>query len=338
MRKLLTNTPFGLTLREIAFRLLCKHTPGGKPNILLFCTRRSGSTWVLNTLSAHPGMRYVGKPFLQALRSRHRNIVPDLNRAANDTTGYDFEQFVALPDETLPAFDAFAKKLLLAEIEVYPTLNIRSEYFHRRTDRVVYQVTNAIALAERLSARLPVQSALLIRHPISNAFSIMKAGWRDECRDFLLNQRFRDEVLSPKQVDLARSIVDGGDELSRHVLDWCFKVMLPLRAVDAGRVPSWLVMTYEQTVLEPELAVKRMADHFGLSDLDAMMSQVKRPSRTVTATTADKVDDKDYLIGRWQQKVPAEQRKQLFQIVEAFEIDAYSEDSLTAAEKYLPGT
>ena len=333
MRALFTNTVFGLTLREVLFRLLCQHRQGDKPNILLFCTRRSGSTWVLNTLSAHPGMRYVGKPFLQALRSRHRSIIPSLNKAAGDTTGYDFEQFVGFPDADLPAFDAFARKLLLAQIEVYPTLNIKSDYFHRKTDRVVYQVTNAIALADRLSEQLPVQSTLLIRHPISNALSIMRAGWRDECKDFLLHEGFRDGVLTGEQVDLANKVMSEGDELARHVLDWCFKVMMPLRAIDAGRAEGWLVMTYEQTVQAPEQAVQRMADHFGLTDVDAMLAQVKRPSRTVTDTTAGKVDDKDYLIGRWQKQVDAPTRAKLFKIVHALGIDAYTPDSLTAKKK-----
>lgn len=336
MRALLTNTAFGLTLREAAFRLLCRHTPGDKPNILLFCTRRSGSTWVLNTLSAHPGMRYVGKPFLQALRSRHRSIVPSLSKAASDTTGYDFEQFVNFPDESLPAFDTLARKLLLAQIEVYPTLNLRSNYFHRKTDRVVYQVTNAIALAQRLDEMLPVQSALLLRHPISNALSIARYGWRHECRDFLLHKGFCDGVLTGEQVDLARNIVEASDELAKHVLDWCLKTMLPLRAIDSGQGQNWLVMTYEQTVQDPEQAVRRMADHFRLTDIDAMLSQVKRPSRTVTESTADKVDDKDYLIGRWQEKVGKAQRIELFKIVRAFGIDAYTDDSLAAAKQYLP--
>lgn len=336
MRKLFTNTVFGLTLREAIFRVVCTHKPGDKPNILLFCTRRSGSTWVLNTLSAHPGMRYVGKPFLQALRSRHKRIVPSLNKAANDDTGYKFEQFVSIPNGDLPAFDAFARKLLLAEIEVYPTLNMKSDYFHRLTDRVVYQVTNAIAMAEHLAEALPVQTALLMRHPISNALSIMRAGWRAECNDFLLNESFRDGVLSGEQVDLTNNVIANGDELAKHVLDWCLKVMLPLRAIDTGQADGWLVMTYEQTVQAPELAVRRMAQAFGLSDLDAMLAQVRRPSRTVTNTTADKVADKDYLIGRWQKRVDTSTRAELFKIVRAFGIDAYREDALTASDQYLP--
>lgn len=330
MRALFTNTVFGLTLREVLFRLLCSHKPGDKPNILLFCTRRSGSTWVLNTLSAHPGMRYVGKPFLQGLRSRHKAMIPDLNKAAGDTTGHNFEQFVGFSEQELTAFDAFARKLLLAEIEVYPTLNLRGEYFHRKTDRVVYQVTNAIALADRLSEQLPVQSALLLRHPISNALSIMKAGWADECNDFLMHEGFRDGVLTGEQIDLAKKVMDQGDALAKHVLDWCFKVMLPLRALERGRAKDWLVMTYEQTAQEPEQAVHRMADHFGLTDIQSMLSQVKRPSRTVTSSTVEKVADKDYLIGRWQKQVDPETRAELFKIVRAFEIDVYTNDALTA--------
>lgn len=330
----LSNTVYGLTLREALFRLICSHRRGDKPNIILFCTRRSGSTWILNTLSAHTGMRYVGKPFLQAMNSRHKSQLPSLTHAADNQTDYDFEQFVGFSENDLFVFDAFARKLLLAEIEVYPTLRLFSNYFHRKTDRVVFQVTNAIAMAERLDDELLVQSAFLMRHPISNALSIIRAGWRDECLDFLLHKDFRDGVLTGKQVDLSRRIVDKGNEMERHVLDWCFKNMLPLRAIDAGRRENWLILTYEQTVLDPEQTVHRMAKHFGLTDLNSMLAQIKLPSASVSNNTTHKTHDKDFLIGRWQKQVEPNHQVKLFKILEALGIDAYTYGSLTATNRY----
>ena len=107
--------PFNLALRELLFRTTCRHRQGETPNILLYCTPRSGSTWILNTVAAHPGLRYVGRPFMTALRSRWRHAIPD----PAPTTGTDatpcFGNFIHYEGDTLARFERFARKIVEAE-------------------------------------------------------------------------------------------------------------------------------------------------------------------------------------------------------------------------------
>lgn len=330
-----SNTVTGMALREAAFRVLCDHENGPLPNIALFCTRRSGSTWILNTLSAHPGMRYVGRPFVSAIRSRHKNLAPDLNEGKSGYENHFFEQFVQFSDEQLTQFDTLAHKILLSEIEVYPTLRFDHEFFERKTNRVVFQVTNAIALAPRIDQKLPVQSAFLMRHPIPNALSIMNYGWPDECLDFILNDKFRDEVLTDLQVDLSNRIIKNGDALDRHVLDWCFKNLVPHRALNSGNASDWVMMNYEETVLHPKKTIFLMAEKFNLPEVEPMLAQIRRPSATVSNNTKDMIKDKDFLIRRWEKKVDENKRKELFDILEAFEIDFYQRDMFAPTSAYL---
>ncbi|MCH7840011.1 MAG: hypothetical protein IID38_07225, partial [Planctomycetes bacterium] len=102
-----------LTAYEFAFRLLCRHRQGDKPNILLFCTRRGGSTWVLNTLAAHHGVRYVGRPFMMCLYSRWRHEIPSLAEAAEYDGDYDFEIFVHYEKEAEHRFREFARRIVM---------------------------------------------------------------------------------------------------------------------------------------------------------------------------------------------------------------------------------
>jgi len=110
--------------------------------------------------------------------------------------------------------------------------------------------------------------------------------------------------------------------------------MLPLRAIDAGHKQNWLILTYEQTVLDPEHTLHRMAKHFGLTDLNSMLAQIQLPSATVADNTTRMLFDKDFLIGRCQKQVKPDHEAKLFKIIEAFGIDAYTYGSLTATNRY----
>ena len=212
-----------LLAREMVFRAVCRHRQGPRPNILLFCTRRGGSTWVLNTVAAHPGMRYVGRPFMTVLSSRWRNRMPDLKKSGGYTGNKTLRQIIHFEGQDEKKFQKAASNIIDAKWHVYPSINFRAPYFNRKTDRVIFQMTSGLPLVQWFEGNFNVQVAYLIRHPIPNALSIIHAGWEPECFEFLENQYFVETYLTPSQVDLAKRIESGDDLLARHVLDWCLK-------------------------------------------------------------------------------------------------------------------
>lgn len=329
------NNAWSLLAREMAFRVLCRHRQEAKSNILLHCMPRSGSTWVLNTVAAHPGMRYVGRPFMTAHRSRWRKAIPDLAGTAAHHGAHDFWQYIHFEGEALEQFERFARRIVTAQWHIYPTLHWRAPYFHRKTDRVIFQVHTITTLIEWFDETFPVDTAILLRHPIPNALSIMAHGWRDECADFVNHQWFVDTWMTGPQVDRARQILAEGTELQRNVLDWCLRMLVPIRAWESGRHPQWLVLTYEQIVMEPEKMVHAISRQLDLPDTEAMMRQVKLPSRNVSADTADKIFDPDYLLGRWQSKLSAGEIEEAMKIVAAFDLDAYTPGSTMPADRLL---
>lgn len=321
--------------REAAFRLYCRHRQGSKPNLLVYCTRRGGSTWLLNTLAAHPGTRYVNRPFLTALLTRHRRRIPDLGRTAQYPGNHVFRHPVHLAGEDERQFRDFAGKVLRGEIEIYPTLNFRAPYFHRVTDRIVFQMTSGGVLIEWFDANFPVETIILVRHPISNALSIMQRGWVPECDDFLNHRQFVEKHLNGDQVDLARRVQAKGPPLAVHVLDWTLKMLAPLRAHASGAHPNWTLLTYEQLVLEPDRMVRLIAERHGFPQIEPMLAQVARPSRTVTHSTADRVNDATFLLDRWRTKVTAEDEGELLRIPAAFGVEVYEPGRRMATEPYL---
>ncbi len=57
----------GLAARSFAEELLwyltCVHEQGSEPNILLFATRRGGSTFLMELIAANRGVRSIDQPF-----------------------------------------------------------------------------------------------------------------------------------------------------------------------------------------------------------------------------------------------------------------------------------
>ena len=318
-----------LIAREAIFRTICRHEQGDRPNILLFCTRRSGSTWVLNTVAAHPKMRYVGRPFMTVLNSRWRKQMPDL-RKGGYTGSKELRQIIHFEGEDEEQFRNVASNIIEAKWHLYPSINFRASYFHRKTDRVIFQMTSGLPLVNWFEKNFDAQIAYLIRHPIPNALSIMNAGWEPECFEFLGNNFFVDSYLTNFQVDLAKKIESGDDLLARHVLDWCLKNLVPQRQVAAGNASNWLLMSYEDLVLRPVQVLHRMARALDLEDVDSMIRQIKLPSRTVTVSTSDQLEDVSYLLKRWRlpghssnPKVSLERERSLMEIPDAFELDVY---------------
>lgn len=312
--------------RELLFRLYCKHRQGDKPNIMVYCSRRGGSTWLLNTIAAHPGMRYVGRPFMTVLDTRWASKVPSLAKAARYDGDKKMRQIIHFKGEDEAKFRSVAENIIESKWHVYPSVNFRAPYFNRVTNRVVFQMTSGLPMIRWFENNFDVDTVYLIRHPIPNALSIMDQGWEPECFEFLENQYFVDTFLTDRQMDVSTKIENGNCLLSRHVLDWCLKHLVPLREIKnaTGSPPvNWTCLCYEDLVTHPTKVVPRIADSLSLPDVDSMLRQVQAPSRTVTKTTAGKVSDENYLLNRWRNKLDNQKEIELMKILDTFELDVY---------------
>lgn len=334
---MISSTAAKLALREFSFRLVCRHAQGDRPNILLYCNRRGGSTWMLNTMAAHPGCRYVGRPFLTLPMSRHRRRLPSLARQESRCDAGEITQITHIEEGEEEEFRRLANDIIAGRIEIYPTLNFRAPYFHRVTNRLVLQMTSGGPLIEWFDQNFDVMTGILLRHPISNALSILNRGWTPHAHEYLDAPRFVEAHLSGAQVDLARRILAGESELARHVLDWCLKLLVPIRAFESGRHPSWFAWSYEEAVRDPERMVRLLARRFAFTDVEAMVEQAMRPSRTVTRSTAEKLADESYVLARWREEVSGSEEKELLAIPSAFGLNVYrvGEDGPTSAYRHF---
>ena len=82
-------------------------------------------------------------------------------------------------------------------------------------------------------------------------------------------------------------------------------------------------MSYEVLVSRPVDVIHHIAQNLDLKDVESMIRQVKLPSRTVTASTGNMVENPEYLLSRWRQEVSQDRERQLMSILEAFDLDVY---------------
>jgi hypothetical protein len=329
-----------LLIRELAFRCLCRHRQGSAPNILLYCSRRGGSTWLLNVLSRERGLRYVGRPLFALYQSRWRRLAPNLNEAAQCDCDHHFQFMVGISSSQEDAFRNVAARILSAELCLNPTLAFDAPFFQRKTNRVVFQMTSGTPMIGWFDAHFPIVTAVLFRHPISTALSIINAGWAPEIKDFLYHRPFCETYLTGPQMDLARRILNdstGDRDLAAHVLDWTLKMLVPFRLATSGDYPKWATISYEELVQEPQAGIDHLCRKLELRDAQAMLDQARRPSRSVTKSTAEHVTEASYLVSRWRKKVTPAQAKELMEIPLAFDVDLYEAESDLPTRAFLSG-
>lgn len=287
------------------------HRPDGRPDVCLFTTPRSGSTWLMELLASQPGFKAVSEPF--DLRS------PSVRKHLGIS---DWAQLYALDSE--PLVRRYMDGLRSGRLSF---LNPRPSLRHPRllTRRIVFKILHFGEdrigwFRDSFGAKV----VLLLRHPIPVSLS-RQAYPRLEA---FLQSDYR-RHFTPAQLAFARRVADSGSKLERGVLDWCFQNAPPLRQAE----PDWIVLSYEQLLLEPRPLLDRLARELDLSDAAGLLGRLHLPSRTVTKSdrqTARMLDEPEsaertaWLLERWRAKVGRDEETRAMEILERFEIDVYA--------------
>lgn len=297
-----------LFAREILFKLYCTHRQGEKKNIFLFANRRSGSTWILNTIAQEKGMRYMGRPLQAMNHGRHKSLLPPSAKK---------DPIIFLEENDLKVFKKSMTKLANAEIDPYPYLNFRTSWFKRMTSRVVYQMTAAIPMIEWFTKEIPATSIWLHRHPIPNALSIQNLKWPHRLQSFLDCSAFIDVFLNGHQVDLIKNIINESgskNNLAAHTLECCLWSLGPIQSLIAGS-NQWRPFSYESFTTNLEPTLNELIKTCELENHASILAQAKKPSRNIS--TESKARGK--VTGdEWKSKIHSGDLKKLNLIIKNF--------------------
>ena len=298
---------------------------GKLPNILLYSSRRGGSSYLAGLIAMEPGIRLIDQPF-----DLFKPDTPKGGIKAKYLPAMSISQFVSLnaPEEK--------------EVEKYIDILLNgrermiSEPTFSRMNRTLLKIVNAMALINWLGERFKVKTVFLVRHPIAQGMSIIKNRWKITAGSYLENESFEQCYLTLSQRSLGYQILEHGSDLEKAVLNWIFENIVPLK--HAKKVD--LFITYEELVLNSEATINLIADKLELRNIQRIKTKVNVPSSSSGFSTENTLraiqdGDRSTLVNIWMNQVDKVELKKIQELLAAFEIDEYEAESCLPHERLL---
>jgi hypothetical protein len=294
------------------------HEPGPKRDICLFCTRRGGSTMVMEAIAANRGVKFIDQPLevtTETLTTAQSRRMPKVNEG----------ELVTLDEDEAARVRNLLDDIFAGRLPVNAPWRFWRRGFSLRTNRLVLKIVGAKALIDWFDQSYDVDIVYLTRHPIPQALSCIRNGWSLTAKAYLRDPSFVEEHLDAGTHAWCWDTLRSGSPLDRFVLNWALENVVPLRVLPDR--PAWSYLSYEATVLEPTVLLA-LADALGLTDRDAVLSTIGRPSRSSglsSSTTRDLISrgDRAALLGRWRRDVTPDEERTAMAALDRLGIDLY---------------
>ncbi|MEM6409565.1 MAG: hypothetical protein AAF700_14275 [Pseudomonadota bacterium] len=290
------------------------------PPVLVFGLRRGGSTMVSDAASANRGVWFADEPYAMfpgrpGFDEKSRRLFVPVH-----------SHFFALTEAEQSTFESFTNDLLRAHFWQMGTA--RRTLPGLKANRTCLKILNAPWMLPWFAAHAGAHSIVTIRHPGAQARSVMRQNWGTPAEAYLARPEALAQVFSSEEVDAAQTIWDSGDPWARAVLDWVI-TSHPLRHTQGAQVHK---VTYEQVVRAPEQFIDEvLVGKCGLSDRDAMLSAILRPSgssamNTAAATQSIAERDVERILNGWRDTCSAAELATGQQILDQFGVTEYRFD------------
>jgi hypothetical protein len=304
------------TLRRLKWSVkwLCnRHRRGGRPDILIFSTPRSGSTWLMEIIATQASIKTINEPFWMPRFEGTGGPLPP---------SWD----LLLPhDGREETIGRYVRSLIDGSCGIgSPSPFTRH---HRwRTDRAVVKILRCKDMMNWFEETFACRIVYLVRHPLPVSLSRRMAP---QLEGFIASDRYCGMFLTGQQRARARSILRDGTSLERKVLDWCLQNLPPIKHLDRSR---WLCVHYEDLVADPGAWIRRLASFLDLPDEATMLGQIGVPSRSTYLSDAEtraalkrgpSGAERDHLLDKWQSGISPEEEVGAMTIVREFGIDLY---------------
>lgn len=286
------------------------HRRGTMPDVFLFSTPRSGSTWLMELIACQPGFKYCNEPLnlRNPLVRRHLGIA-------------SWEELYS--DTSLAAIEKYFCAYRDGRLKIRDPLPGRG-WRRMLTHRIVFKIINGgEAFIEWFAETFSSRIVYLLRHPLAVALSRKEQPRLTAC----LNSDYR-QHLTAKELAAAEEVVQRGSRLDRAIAAWCLENVVPLRQ----RSDEWLIVTYEQLVLDPEAVVREMALRLELSEPEKMLERLSRAS--LSTSKSDRrtqefmkqhagVASRRWLVEKWQDRVSKRDLRSAHRLLVTFGLDEY---------------
>jgi hypothetical protein len=286
------------------------HLPSGKPDVFLFSMPRSGSTWLMELIGTQPGFKTCSEPL---------NLRLPLVRKHLGLQSWEELHAPHAPEAMKRYFNGFRR----GRLHFLDPIPFKNSVYHPYSNRIVFKILHGGE--ERIGwfqETFGGNIVYLIRHPIAVSLSRevyprLKA---------YVNSDYRKQ-FTPAQLRYAHSIIEKGDKLEQGVLSWCLENAVPLRQARK----DWMMLSYEQLVVQPDPVLELLTDRLELKAPDRMYKQlmvasaVKKKSDASTQKLLEQGEQASRLelVRKWRKKVTPDDEARVMAMLEIFGMDAY---------------
>jgi len=304
--------------RTGVWRLLHQHRRKA-PDIFLFSTPRSGSTWLLEMLATQPRVQTIDEPL-------HPHSV-------ERRFGPDYSHFRHFPDSAFfPNMYDYINGLGDGTILHGGYAALRTTRHRMVADRSAFKILRAASLLDWFYTNLPGHYIVLLRHPIPTALSRMRNEWGHHVDEYMASDYYRLAYLDKDMLNIVQRTGESGSDLERFVIGWCLDNLPLLRCARQEGIP---IVTYEQIVADPETAITNIADALHLEQVDKMLKRIGTASSSTKFSNIKTRQDivsgnTEGILDKWRDEVDAATERRLLSIVQEFGIDLYGYDESIA--------
>jgi hypothetical protein len=255
--------------REAIWWATCRHEQGPKRNILLFASRRGGSTFAMELIGANRGIRTLDQPFStvsRSITSGQAAAIPRFNQG----------QLTSVDAVVAARLDEMMERIFAGRLVINAPTKLWRRAVVFRSDRLVLKITDAKPIIGWFDEHVDAEIVYLTRHPVPQALSCLRNGWNLTVDAHLRDQRFVEAYLDDGSFAAAHDVMSTGSMLEQFVLNWLLENAAPLTLLPQR--PRWTHVRYEDCVARPGDVLERLSDRLDLDDLDRMRDVVNRPS------------------------------------------------------------
>ena len=306
-------------LRKAKARLL--RFQQAQPPVLVMGLRRGGSTMVADAISANRGVWFADEPY--AMFPGRPGFAAKSARLFVPMHSHFFD--LSAQEQSL--FASFTQDLLSAQFRAMGTA--RHTLPGLAADRASLKVLNAPWMLPWFASETEAHLIAMTRHPGAQARSVLRQGWGYPVEAYLARPALLEQTFGAEGLAHIRRIWEGEDPWARAVLDWVV-TSHPLRHATGERVYR---TTYEAVVAGPEAFIDAvLIGKCGLSDRDAMVAAILRPSgsshlNTAAATASIAERDVDKILNGWRAKCSADELTMGQDILDTFGVTEYRFDT-----------
>lgn len=283
--------------------------------ILQYASRRGGSTILAQILEAEGGVGSIDQPFdLWKPESDRGKII------AKYIPAKAMSQFFELNDlekKQVEKYLRLIRKGRLRKLANKPT-----------SKRRVLKIVNAQGIIDILCELVPSISVVMLRHPCSQALSVVKNKWGTCERPFLEAEDWSSKYLSKEQLEFGKKVSNEGSYLRRAVLNWCLEWHYCLK----HSKQNYLILHYEDMLVNPEKFIDTLFSYLKFKNKDKALSVLSSPSRSSSFSKKKTLNDiklgnKDNLLSNWREGYTIADLSMAQEILDVFEVKRYSVNS-----------